>query len=1162
MAASVAAFAQYPALIHSHNDYKRVVPFYQAYAQKVASIECDMYHMGGDTFYVGHELDETSPDITFDNTYLEPVLRAYRLNGGHAWADDPGRHLQLLVEIKSDDPDAFLKALAEKLGKYPEVFDRSVNPMACQIAITGNRPDPSEWHKYPSFIKFDGLLGQKYTPEQLERVALISECFGDYSQWNGKGSLVYKEEMAVREAIRKAHALGKPIRFWGCPDTVTTWYTWINFGIDYINTDNPEMCCEFLSDWNKKTFGIHASKGDADGGIARAVGLDKTTRSFAGFSNDRMRLDEPVRTYSPTYLNDGADGVPVKNVILMIGDGMGLQQMIAADRVNFGLTMMNIRHIGMVNNSSEDAFTTDSAASGSALATGLPHRNRHISAASDGTPNPSLTEYFHDMGKATAVVTLGNMSDATPAAFYGHSTERDSSDVITRSLLDGKLTVLAGSGIKTLTTDRRDGIDIIGGMKKLGYGFETEVEGIDDSDRKVICIDEEMSKATDAGNVGLLAEATRRTIAKCAKAGGENGFFIMVEGAKIDYAGHSRYLPGSVMETLSFDLAIAEALKFADSNGETLVIVTSDHECGALVLVDGNNETGSVTGYYLSNDHTPAYPIVLSYGPGAKNFIGRYLQTDIAGRIKDLSCRPPYAQQAGGPSGKYKLPFKNTYNKEPLVTENEYRTMKPWNREPGSFADARKRLPSPLWKGHEKEVEMYWKAWEIAWGNIRQPESESGFVSPYLDIAYNGNIFMWDMAFMMMFAHYGNQVFPFVNSMDNFYSHQHPDGFICREIHSDGSDCFERYDPVSTGPNLLPMAEMKFFRQYGDNDRLFKVFPALCAYNKWLQLNRTWPDGSYWSSGWGSGMDNMPRVGSGYNPIYSNGHMTWLDTMLQQYMVDRMLLDIGFHTERWQEIEDFEDEMSFLKKYVNENMWDEKTGFLYDRNADGSLCKTKGISAFWALQTDILDKDRMDRLVEHLSDSSEFARTHMVPSLSADHPKYKDNGRYWQGGVWPGANYMVIDGLYKQGYKDLAYKVAANDYVNILEIYKNTGTFWEYCAPETAEPGFMARKNFVGWGGLAPISEFIEFILGIHSDCAENLITWELNQTEAHGIDRLPFGTEGLISLQAASRANVSQTPKITVSSNVEFDLVVNWGDGKSSGRIHVSPGKKISLKL
>lgn len=510
----------------------------------------------------------------------------------------------------------------------------------------------------------------------------------------------------------------------------------------------------------------------------------------------------------------------------------------------------------------------------------------------------------------------------------------------------------------------------------------------------------------------------------------------------------------------------------------------------------------------------------------------------------------------------YKLPYKNTYNKEPLVTENAFRTAKPFSQDPGTFQDAKKKLPNPLWEHHEKEVEMYWKAWEIAVGNIRQPEPESGFVAPYLDIAYNGNIFMWDMSFMMMFAHYGNHFFPFVHSMDNFYAHQHPDGFICREIKADGADCFERYDPVSTGPNLLPMAEIKFFLQYGDVDRLHQVFSALCAYNKWLQLNRTWPNGTYWSSGWGTGMDNMPRVASKYNPIYSHGHMVWLDACLQQVMVDKLLLDMGFYIERWQEIEDFEDEMKALTQYINDHLWDEETGFLYDQYADGSLCSTKGIGAFWALHTDVLSKDRLDRLVAHLDLEAEFNRLHRVPSLSADHPKYNERGRYWQGGVWPGTNYMIIDGLYKKGYTDKAYQIAANHYANVLEVYKNTGTFWEYYAPEFAEPGFMARKDFVGWTGLPPIAVFIEYILGIHSDYAQKAITWEMVQTEAHGIQRLPFGNEGEVSLQVASRKDASQTPQVTVTTNVPFDLVLRWDRGTKQETVHIEPGSSMRVKL
>ena len=510
-------------------------------------------------------------------------------------------------------------------------------------------------------------------------------------------------------------------------------------------------------------------------------------------------------------------------------------------------------------------------------------------------------------------------------------------------------------------------------------------------------------------------------------------------------------------------------------------------------------------------------------------------------------------------SGPYQLPYKNTYVKEVFVAENDFRTMKPETIRPRPFAEARKILPAPIWEGHDREIEMYWHAWRIAVGNIRQPREGSGFVSPYLDIAYNGNIFMWDASFMMMFARYGYRFFPFQRTLDNFYSHQHPDGFICREIRADGSDCFERYDPTSTGPNLLPWTELMYYRQFGDIDRLHKVFPALCAYAKWWKLNRTWPNGTYWSSGWGTGMDNTPRVPEGYNQIFSNGHMEWLDANLQQMLVNESLLQIGFYIERWQEIEEVEDENRFLKKHINDFMWNDAEGFLFDRYADGSLGTAKGIYAYWALQTDVLGKERLDRFVAHLSDSTEFDRPHRVPSLSADHRKYNALGRYWQGGVWPGANYMVIDGLWRKGYRAEAQRIAENHYAAVFEVWKNTGTFWEYYAPEKLEPGFMARKDFVGWTGLPPIAVFIEYILGIKSDYSERRIEWDLTRTEAHGIERYPFGPDGVVDLRVRARKSADETPAVTVSTNVPFELVVTWGDGRSST---VQVEKSGSVKL
>ena len=509
--------------------------------------------------------------------------------------------------------------------------------------------------------------------------------------------------------------------------------------------------------------------------------------------------------------------------------------------------------------------------------------------------------------------------------------------------------------------------------------------------------------------------------------------------------------------------------------------------------------------------------------------------------------------QSCGNDSIYNIPYKDTYVKEALVAENEFRTQRPITMKLPTFEQAKEVLPSPFWEGHQEEIDMYWRAWQIGVKNIRNPQPGSGFVMPYIDTAYNGNIFMWDSSFILMFARYGARLFPFQNTLDNFYAKQHPDGFICREIKADGADCFERYDPVSTGPNLIPWCEMVYYRHYGDSERLHKVFPVLCAYYKWLKLNRTWRNGMYWSSGWGTGMDNMPRVKSGYNMIFSHGHMIWLDTNLQQLFIASQLLEMGFYLERWQEIEELEDEMRHLIQYIRENLWDEKTGFLYDQYADGTLGTTKGIGAYWALYSDVLNSDQLKRMVDQLNNPETFKRPFMVPSMSHDNPRYKDNGRYWQGGIWPSTNYMVMNGLLQKGFRKEARTVALSHYDQVFQVYKKTGTFWEYYAPESAEPGFMARKDFVGWTGLAPIAELIEFVMGIRSDYTQKTVVWDMNLTEKHGIDRYPFGPDGLISFKAAARRSASDKPKIEIDSTIEFQLKVKYGDKEET--FQVKPG-------
>jgi alkaline phosphatase len=236
--------AQQRILIHSHNDYERKVPFHQAYNQQVASIEADIYTTGKpEELRVAHNFKDVDTAPTLDEAYITPLVNLYKQNEGKPWKDSD-KTLILLIDLKTP-ANPTLDILISKLEAYPDVFDPAVNPFAVKVVISGSRPNENDYAKYPLFISFDGSK-TNYTPEQLQRIPMISLRFGDYSTWNGKGTMVKDEFDKVMKAINEVHALGKPIRFWGTPDGITAWNTFHTIGVDYINTDNPEACTDYF----------------------------------------------------------------------------------------------------------------------------------------------------------------------------------------------------------------------------------------------------------------------------------------------------------------------------------------------------------------------------------------------------------------------------------------------------------------------------------------------------------------------------------------------------------------------------------------------------------------------------------------------------------------------------------------------------------------------------------------------------------------------------------------------------------------------------------------------------------------------------------------------------------------------------------------------------
>jgi glycogen debranching enzyme len=498
-------------------------------------------------------------------------------------------------------------------------------------------------------------------------------------------------------------------------------------------------------------------------------------------------------------------------------------------------------------------------------------------------------------------------------------------------------------------------------------------------------------------------------------------------------------------------------------------------------------------------------------------------------------------------------PYYDTHVSNKFADANAFLHIPADSSELPAFLNAKALLPQPEWPARPDVIKCYWKAWELAFGNLHKPASGSGFISPFIDPAFNGHIFMWDSHFMLMFGKYGSRAFNFQRTLDNFYAKQHKDGFICREIvESDGSDFFERFDVSSTGPNLFPWTEWEYFLNFNDTVRLRKVFDPLMAYYQWFSDYRSWPDGTYFSSGWGCGMDNQPRLPEGYNPGWSHGRMSWIDITLQQVFAGKLLIRMADKLNRQQDVASIRQEIDKLTVFVNDKMWDKGSSFYYDRFSDGKLSKVKSIASYWALLAEIVPEKNLTSFVNHLENPAEFARVHRVATLSGDDPSFEPGGGYWKGSVWAPTNYMVLRGLTQYGLDSLAFEIAANHLDNVVQVFNETGTLYENYAPDKVKGN--DRKDFVGWTGIVPISVLFEYVFGLRPDVPNNSLILDVRLTDEYGIRNYPFGEKGLVNIHVDKRKSIVTVPVVNISTNVPLIIKLVWPGG--SKIIHAGPNK------
>jgi len=586
---------------HSHNDYENPIPFHTAYDNTFGSIEADIFYFK-DSLFVGHVFGDIAKRRSLQSFYLDPLLKKIEANQGNPYKDST-KSIQLLIDIKTD-PYITLKKLVTVLNEYPTI----THAKNVKIVITGGRPKPNEFTNYPLYLYFDGDLEKNYEPTELNRIGLFSADFTQYSVWNGKGIMVKAERTKIDSIIQKVHALGKKIRFYGSPDFINAWEQFIKMKMDFINTDHIESLATFLNH----------------------------------YENNHVQLFTKQATYLPKYKNDGVNK-QVTKIILLIGDGCSLPQWYAGYTANGGdLTTLKLKHIGFSKTSSADNYVTDSAPGASSMATGEKLENRHLGVTPKGDSLPLLTNYLASKQFKIGLISSGDVSDATPAAFYAHANERDSSIEIIRQLNNSKVQILAGAG--------NDKINTIGILQKKNAAsinnkiLETMVpnykvlrsinELTNAAFEKTVIIDKQAGLSMLEGRAQWLSDAFEKVSTSLA---GKNNhsFFIMEEAAQIDYGGHANNIKYVVNEVIDFDAVVGKAIAYADTHEGTLVIITGDHETGGLTLMDGSYDKQIVSAQFTTNDHTGIPVPVFAYGYRSYLFDGVYENTALYTKIKE-----------------------------------------------------------------------------------------------------------------------------------------------------------------------------------------------------------------------------------------------------------------------------------------------------------------------------------------------------------------------------------------------------------------------------------------------------------------------------------------------------------------------------------------------
>ena len=327
----------------------------------------------------------------------------------------------------------------------------------------------------------------------------------------------------------------------------------------------------------------------------------------------------------------------IRNVIFLIGDGMGLEQVSCAWVLNHGkLNLDNMSVVGLSRTYSLSDLITDSAAGGTALAVGQKTANSHVATDPDGNPIPSMFVKAQECGKKTGVAVTCLMADATPSVFCSHSDHRYKYDEVIAGYAESGVDYIAGGGRDYFGKKRKDARNVDDEMAAKGYTVAYDEVSLMEAHLPILALlaDDNLPEALERGD--LFRHMVSKGLAELSVQGGDKGFVYMIEGSSIDDWLHENRIDNAMEELLDFDRVLGDVLQWAAADGHTLVVVTADHATGALTLQDGDLKEGRIGVGFGNDSHNGIAVPFYVWGPGRDRFGGIKENSELGALI--MSC--------------------------------------------------------------------------------------------------------------------------------------------------------------------------------------------------------------------------------------------------------------------------------------------------------------------------------------------------------------------------------------------------------------------------------------------------------------------------------------------------------------------------------------------